>query len=329
MPTSARTLTFAAAINEGLREEMRRDPAVVLLGEDVGAAGGVFGLTRELLGEFGLERVFDTPISETALAGLALGAAMTGLRPVLDVMFGDFLTLAMDPLVNQAAKTHYMSGGKLRAPLVVLAAAGGGRRLAAQHSQSLYAWMAHIPGLKVAVPSNPADAKGLVKASIRDNNPVIFFHDKTLLGAAGEVSADSAPVPLGRAAIPREGRDATVIAVGGTVRLALEAAERLAQEGVSVEVADPRTLAPLDAGALVRSAEKTGRCLVAEPGYPHYGAAAELAALVSERAFRKLKAPVARLTAADSPVPFSPELEDHTLPRCGQIVEQVRSLLRS
>jgi pyruvate/2-oxoglutarate/acetoin dehydrogenase E1 component len=315
-PTEGRELTFAQAINEGMREEMRRDDSIIVLGEDVAAAGGVYKLTQGLLAEFGPERVFDTPISEPSIVGLAVGAAMTGYRPIAEIMFGDFLGLAMDQIVNQAAKTHYMSGGKLTIPLVIRTTMGAGRRIAAQHSQSLSVWFAHIPGLKVVLPSTPADAKGLLKTAIRDNNPVLFFEDKMMYQKKGmmpEPGGDDS-IPFGQADIKRPGKDLTLIATSSMVHVALEAAEELAKQGIEAEVIDPRTLFPLDEATLIASVKKTSRCMVIDEGYERYGVTAEIAAVVSKGAFYYLDAPVHRLGAMDVPIPFSPVLEDQTIP---------------
>jgi pyruvate dehydrogenase E1 component beta subunit len=326
MPEAAPPFTYRQAIREALAEEMRRDPAVVVMGEDVGAAGGVFKQTEGLLAEFGAARVIDTPISEAGAFGIAVGAAMTGLRPVFEVMFGDFLTLVMDQLVNQAAKVHYMSAGGFRVPLVLRTTIGTGANLGPQHSQSLHAWCAHVPGLKVALPATPADAKGLLKAAIRDDNPVIVFEDRFAYAMAGAPPTEEI-VPLGRAALAREGRDATVIAVGGMVRAALKAAKLLEREGISVEIVDPRTLVPLDVETLVASVRKTSRALVVDLGHRSYGVTGEIAATVGELAFDWLDAPVMRLGAADVPIPVSRTLEPLTVPDAPRIAQAVRGLI--
>jgi len=328
--TEVREITFAQAINEALHEEMERDEKVIVLGEDVAAAGGVYKLTEGLLERFGPDRILDTPISEAGIAGLGVGAAMTGMRPVVEIMFGDFLTLVMDQLVNQAAKMHYMSGGKYKVPLVIRTTLGAGRRLAAQHSQSLQAWVAHIPGLKVVLPSTPYDAKGLLKTAIRDNNPVIFFEDKLMYQKKGRVppSFESHAIPLGQADVKREGSDVTLVATSSMIYVALEAAEVLAGEGISVEVIDPRTLTPLDEDSLVSSVQKTSRCLVLDEGYQRFGVTAEMAALIAEKAFYYLEAPVARIGAMDVPIPFSPILEDQTIPNVSRVVSSVRRLMK-
>ena len=321
-----RELTLSQAVNEALAEELRRDPTVFVLGEDVAEAGTPFKVLAGLVEEFGAERVLDTPISEPGITGLALGAAMTGMRPVVDIMFGDFLTLIMDQVVNQAAKAHYMSGGSLKAPLTVRTTLGATRRSAAQHSQSLHAWVAHIPGLKVCVPSTPYDAKGLLKSAIRDDNPVVVFEDKMMYTTKGHVPEGEYLVPLGVADVKREGDDLTMIATSSMVYVALEAAAALEEHGLSVEVVDPRTLSPLDTGTLIASAKKTGRVIVIDEGHQSYGASAELAAVVADGAFWHLDAPVKRMGAMDVPIPFSPALEDLTVPTEDTVFEMAKSL---
>ena len=268
----------------------------------------------------------DSPISEAGITGIGLGAAMTGMRPVVDIMFGDFLTLVMDQLANQAAKVHYMSGGALRVPLVLRTTLGATRRSAAQHSQSLHAWVSHIPGLKVALPATPYDAKGLLKAAIRDDNPVVFFEDKLAYAVRGPVPEDEYVIPLGVADVKREGGDVTIVATSSMVYVALEAADLLAAEGISAEVVDPRTTSPLDAETLIASARKTGRALVVDEGHQSYGASAELAAVIAAGAFHYLDAPVTRLGAMDVPVPFSPVLEDLTVPTAQSVAAAARAL---
>ena len=322
----ARELSLGAATREAIAEEMRRDPTVFVIGEDVAEAGTPFKVLSGLVEEFGPQRVIDTPISEAGFTGIALGAALTGMRPVVDIMFGDFLTLVMDQLVNQAAKAHYMSGGKLRAPLTIRTTLGATRRSAAQHSQSLHALLSHIPGLKVALPATPYDAKGLMKAAIRDDSPVIVFEDKMMFQQKGPVPEAEYVLPLGVADLKREGTDLTLVATSSMVLVALAAAELLAAEGISAEVLDPRTTVPLDAEALVRSAVKTGRAIVIDEGHRSYGVSAELAAVISDGAFYHLDAPVGRLAALDVPVPFSPVLEDATVPTVDQVVSEARRL---
>jgi pyruvate/2-oxoglutarate/acetoin dehydrogenase E1 component len=322
-----REISLAQAVNEALAEELRRDPAVFLIGEDVAEAGTPFKVTSGLVEEFGPERVLDSPISEAGITGIGLGAAMTGMRPVVDIMFGDFLTLVMDQVANQAAKVHYMSGGRLKAPLTVRTTLGATRRSAAQHSQSLHAWVAHVPGLKVVLPSTPYDAKGLLKTAIRDDNPVVFFEDKMMFAVKGPVPDDEYTIPFGVADVKREGEDVTIVATSSMVYVALEAADLLAGDGVSAEVVDPRTLVPLDTEALVSSAKKTGRVVVVDEGHRSFGASAELAATVAEEAFFWLEAPVRRAAAMDVPVPFSPVLEDQTVPTPESVAAVSKSLL--
>jgi acetoin:2,6-dichlorophenolindophenol oxidoreductase subunit beta len=314
-------------VNEALAEELRRDPTVFIMGEDVAEAGTPFKVMSGLVEEFGPERVIDSPISEAGISGIGLGAAMTGMRPVVDIMFGDFLTLVMDQVANQAAKIHYMSGGRLKAPLTIRTTLGATRRSAAQHSQSLHAWVAHVPGLKVAVPSTPYDAKGLLKSAIRDDNPVVFFEDKMMFATKGPVPEEEYTLPLGVADVKREGEDLTIVATSSMVYVALEAAELLEQEGVSAEVVDPRTLVPLDRETLVASVTKTGRALVVDEGHTSYGVSAELAAVLADEAFWHLDAPVKRLAALDVPIPFSPVLEDETVPTPKRVLEVAKALV--
>jgi pyruvate/2-oxoglutarate/acetoin dehydrogenase E1 component len=325
--TGTRELTLGQAVLEAFREEMRRDPTIFLIGEDVAEAGTPFKVLSGLVDEFGTERVIDTPISEPGFTGLALGAAITGMRPVVDIMFGDFLTLIMDQVVNQAAKIHYMSGGSLKAPLTVRTTLGATRRSAAQHSQSLHAWVAHIPGLKVALPATPYDAKGLYKSAMRDDNPTILFEDKMMFTQKGPVPEEEYVIPFGVADVKRTGEDVTLIATSSMVYVALEAAKALEEHGLSAEVVDPRTLVPLDRETLVASARKTGRVIVIDEGHQSYGASAELAAVVVEGAFWHLDAPVRRIGAMDVPVPFSPPLEDETVPSPARVVETALDLL--
>jgi pyruvate/2-oxoglutarate/acetoin dehydrogenase E1 component len=325
-PATVREITIAQAVNEALAEELRRDERVFLIGEDIAEAGTPFKVLSGLVEEFGPERILDSPISEAGITGLGVGAAMTGLRPVVDIMFGDFLTLVMDQLANQAAKAHYMSGGKLTVPLVLRTTLGATRRSAAQHSQSLQAWVAHVPGLKVVLPSTPYDAKGLLKSAIRDDNPVVFIEDKLDWRVKGAVPEGEYTIPLGVADVKRPGDDITLIGTSSMVRVCLEAAELLAVDGISAEVIDPRTLSPLDEDTLVRSAEKTGRAIVVDEGHRSYGVTAELAAVIAERAFYYLDAPVRRLGAMDVPVPFSPPLEDETVPTPDTVAAAARAL---
>jgi pyruvate dehydrogenase E1 component beta subunit len=315
------------AIREALREEMRHDKGVFILGENVAGAGGVFKVTEGLLDEFGPKRVIDTPIAEEGFVGMAVGAALTGMRPIVEVMFCDFITLAMDPIINQAAHVRYMTGGQAKVPLVIRTTLGAGRSAAAQHSQSIHDWFCHIPGLKVLLPSTPYDAKGLMKAAIRDDNPIVFFEDKMNYDLMGSVPEEEYTVPIGKADIKRAGTDVTVIATARLVHDALKAADRLSGEGISLEVVDPRTLTPLDKETLVKSAVKTGRVIVADEGYKSFGVTAELASVIMEGAFYYLQAPVVRIGALDVPVPFSKPLEIATIPTAEHIVEAARRLM--
>src|SRR5947209_1016788 len=327
MPEAAhRELTFAQAVREALAEEMRRDSRVCIFGEDVAEAGTPFKVLSGLVEEFGRERVLDTPISEAGFTGMGVGAAMTGLRPVVDIMFGDFLTLTMDQLVNQAAKVHYMSGGTWKVPMVLRTTLGATRRSAAQHSQSLHAWLCHVPGLKVVMPSTPYDAKGLLKASIRDENPVVFFEDKMMYKLKGPVPEKEYTIPLGVADVKREGEDITIVATSSMVQVAMGAAELLEKIGLSAEVIDPRTMWPLDEKALVESAKKTSRAMVVDEGYGRYGVSGEIASVIAEGAFYSLEAPVKRMGAMHVPIPFSPPLEDMTVPTEQRVLEAARAL---
>jgi pyruvate dehydrogenase E1 component beta subunit len=325
-PAAERILTFGQAIREALAEEMRRDPTVFVVGEDVAEAGTAFRVLKGLVDEFGPERVVDSPISEAGITGLGVGAAIAGLRPVVDIMFGDFITLVMDQMVNQAAKTHYMSGGKLQVPMVLRTTLGASRRSAAQHSQSLHVWWSHVPGIKVVLPSTPADAKGLLKTAIRDNNPVAFFEDKMMYQLKGHVPEGEYTIPFGVADVKRHGSDVTLVATSSMVQVALEAAERLQEVGIDAEVIDPRTTTPLDEQALIESARKTSRAIVIDEGYRRYGVTAEIASVIADGAFYWLDAPVRRLGALDVPIPFSPALEDLTVPTAADVVEAAKSL---
>jgi len=325
--SSVRELTFGDAIREALREEMRRDPRVVLFGEDVAEAGTPFKVVKGLVEEFGKDRVVDTPISEAGFTGLAVGAAMAGMRPVVDIMFGDFLALIMDQVVNQAAKIHYMSGGMWKVPMVIRATMGATRRSAAQHSQSLHAWPSHVPGLKVAIPSTPYDAKGLLKAAIRDDNPVVIFEDKiSYAKVKGPVPDEDYVIPLGVADIKREGRDISIVATSSMVQVALGAAAMLEEIGISAEVVDPRTTWPLDEKTLIESVRKTSRCIVVDEGYYRYGITGEIASVIAEGAFYDLDGPVRRIGARHVPIPFSPPLEDATVPTEGDVFTMARQM---
>jgi acetoin:2,6-dichlorophenolindophenol oxidoreductase subunit beta len=324
-----RVITYAEALNEALREEMRRDPRVFVMGEDVAVwgGGGVFGVTRGLVEEFGPERVRDTPISEEGIAALAVGAAMAGARPVAEIMYADFMTLAMEPIVNQAAKIRYMFGGKARVPVVFRAQEGAGRGNAAQHSQSLEAWFSHIPGLRVAVPSTPADAKGLLTAAIRDDNPVIFLEHKILYSTKGAVPAGEYAVPFGMADRKREGRHVTVVGIHTMVHKALQAADALAGEGIELEVIDPRTIAPLDIATIIASVRKTGRLIVTHEAYECGGFGGEIIAQIAGEAFDALDAPPIRLCGKNVPIPYNGRLEAAALPQAEDIIAAARRVM--
>src|SRR6202790_2168850 len=324
--TGLRELTFAQAVREALAEEMRRDSTVCIIGEDVAEAGTPFKVLSGLVEEFGAQRVLDTPISEAGFTGVGVGAAMTGMRPVVDIMFGDFLTLTMDQMVNQASKVHYMSGGKWKVPMVLRTTLGATRRSAAQHSQSLHAWFSHVPGLKVVLPSTPYDAKGLLKSAIRDENPVIFFEDKMMYKLKGPVPAEDYTIPFGVADIKRSGDDITIVGTSSMVQVALGAAALLEEIGISAEVIDPRTTWPLDEKTLVESAKKTSRAIVVDEGYGRYGVTGEIASVIAEGAFFNLEAPVKRMGAMHVPIPFSPPLEDVTVPTEQTVFEAARKL---
>jgi len=329
MTDEGREITYLEAVREALVQEMRRDSDVFLLGEDIGVYGGAFGVTRGLLEEFGPERIRETPISEAAIAGAATGAALMGLRPVMEIMFMDFVTIAMNQLVNQAAKIRFMFGGKASIPLVCRTPAGSGTGAAAQHSQSLEAWFVHTPGIKVVMPSTPADVKGLLVTSIRDNNPVMFVEHKLLYHTDGPVSEDLYAIPLGQADVKREGRDLTIIAYSIMVLRALEAAEQLAAEGIEVEVVDPRTLKPLDRETIVRSVSKTGRVLIVHEAPITGGVGAELAAVIANsEAFDYLDAPIRRLAGQNVPIPYNRTLERAAVPQVEDIVAAARTLAR-
>lgn len=322
-----RELRYREALNEALHEEMARDPTVCVLGEDVGRYGGVLQVTRGLYEKYGEKRVRDTPISEAGFVGIAVGAAMTGLRPVVEVMYIDFSTLAMDQIVNQAAKARYMFGGKVSVPLVMRTQGGGGRGNAAQHSQSLEMWYVHTPGLIVIQPSTPYDAKGLLKSAIRNDNPVIFIEHKLLYNTRGPVPAEEYLVPIGVADVKRPGRDVTIVATSRMVLLALEAAEELARKGIEAEVIDPRTLKPLDLEAIVNSVEKTGRLVVVNEGPLTGGFTAEVAARVQAAAFDWLDAPIKQVATEDVPLPYNGRLELEAIPRVEDIVQAALEVL--
>ena len=329
--------SFRQALNEGLRQEMRRDPRVVILGEDVtggaGASGaqdawgGAFGVTKGILGEFGRSRILDTPITESAFIGAAAGAAITGLRPVTELMFVDFLGVCFDQIINQAAKFRYMFGGKTKTPLVIRATYGAGSGSASQHSQALYPLFTHIPGLKVVIPSTPYDAKGLLIEAIRDDDPVIFLENKLMYDDMGEVPDGSYTIPFGEASVPIEGKDATIIAFGRMVRIAKRAAERLRLlHKIEVTVVDPRTTSPLDEETILDAVRRTGRVVVADEAYPRCGMAADISSLIAEKAFYHLKAPILKITPPHAPIPFAPSLEKLYVPLPSKLEAAVKSL---
>lgn len=321
-----REITYREAIIEAMREEMEMDDSVILIGEDVGKSGGIFKCSEGLVEIFGEDRIIDAPISEAGYVGVSVGAAMTGLRPIAELMFGDFSLLTMDQIVNQAAKIRYMTGGQCKVCLTVRLTMGAGRSSAAQHSQSLHALFAHIPGLKVAIPSTPRDVKGLLKTAIRDDNPVLFFEDKMMYNDSGPVPEEDYLIPFGEAEVKKPGSDVSLIATSSMVGVCLEAAERLAVDGIDAEVIDPRTLFPLDAETLVESVKKTGYAVVIDEGSRRYGVTGELAAGIQEHAFDYLDGPVLRVGAADVPVPFSPALETPTIPNAETVIDAVRRL---
>ena len=323
-----REISYRDALREALREEMRRDPTVFLLGEDIGRYwGGAFKVTKGLAEEFGDERVRDTPISESAIVGAAVGAAITGMRPVAEIMFGDLTTLAMDQIVNQAAKIRYMFGGQAKVPLVIRTPFGGGVNIAAHHSQCLEALFMHVPGLQVAVPSTPYDAKGLLKTAIRNDNPVIFCEHKLLYPITGPVPDEEYTLPFGVADIKREGNDVTIVATLYMVHKALKAAEELEKDGISVEIVDPRTLVPLDKETIINSVKKTGRVVIVTEDCKTAGVSAEIAAVIAEEALDYLDAPVKRVANPDVPIPFSPPLESFVIPDEKRIIQAVKEVV--
>ena len=322
-----REITYAQAINEALRGSMQKDERVVLLGEDIGCYGGVFQVTAGLQTEFGPERVIDTPISEAGFVGASVGAALTGMRPVTEIMFIDFTTCCMDMIINQMAKMHYMFGGRGKVPMVLRTNIGAGRGTAAQHSQSFHAIFMHIPGLMVVAPSTPYDAKGLMVEAIQNDNPVVFVEHKKLYIEKGPVPEEMYSIPFGQAEIKRPGKDITIVATHALVQRSLNAAEQVAPEGIDVEVVDPRTLVPLDKKTIIDSVKKTGRLLVADEGHRTCGAAAEIAAMVAEEAIYYLKAPIKRVTSPDTPVPFSPPLEQAFIPDEKKLIPAIKSLM--
>ncbi|MEM2020842.1 MAG: alpha-ketoacid dehydrogenase subunit beta [Zestosphaera sp.] len=325
---SERVITFVEALNEALSLEMERDPTVIVMGEDVGVYGGIFGVSKGLLERFGSDRVIDTPISEGGFIGAAIGASAAGLRPVVELMFVDFFGVTMDQIYNQAAKMRYMFGGKIKVRVTIRTTIGGGLSAAAQHSQVLYSIFAHVPGLKVIIPSTPYDAKGLLISAIRDDNPKMFFEHKLLYGVKGPVPKESYTIPFGVADVKREGSDVTVIALAYMVHEALKAADELAKEGVSVEVIDPRTIVPFDKETVLKSVKKTGRVVIVDEDYDRCGFASWAAAIIADEAFEHLDAPVKRITTPNVPIPFSPTLEREILPNAQKIVKAVKQVVR-
>ena len=329
MSMSNREITYGEVVREAIAEEMRADDSVFFMGEDVAVAGGVFKVTVGLLDEFGPGRVLDTPISEAGIMGAGVGAALTGMRPIVEIMFGDFIPIAMDQIVNQAAKMCYMTGGQAKVPLTIRTTIGAGRSSAAQHSQSLHAWLSHIPGIKVAIPSTPADLKGLLKTAIRDDNPTVIYEDKMMYSLKGDVpEGDDFTIPFGVADVKRVGTDVSLVATSRMVHTALNAAKILEKEGISVEVVDPRSLSPLDKDTIIQSVIKTSRAVVIDEACQSYGITGELASTIHDEAFDYLDAPVKRIGAMDVPVPFSPGLEPSTIPDEEKIVKTVHSLFR-
>jgi len=320
-------MTYREALNQALREEMHRDERVFVMGEEIGLYEGAYKVTQGLLKEFGPRRIVDTPIAESGFTGVGIGAAMVGLRPVVEMMTFNFALLALDQIVNSAAKLHYMSGGQYHIPIVIRGPGGPAHQLAAQHSQSMESYFYHVPGLKVVRPSTPADAKGLLKSSIRDDNPVVFIESETLYAVKGEVPDDpDFLIPLGQAIVRREGTDVTVVAYMGMMYRAMEAAEELAKEGISVEIVDPRTLRPMDTGTIVGSVRKTHRGVVVEAGAGFAGMGSEIAAFITEQAFDDLDAPVERVTGASAPMPYARNLEREKTPSKERIIEAIRKV---
>ncbi len=317
-------LSYREAVRDALSQAMRRDESVFVMGEDIGEMGGSMGVTQGMLAEFGPERVRNTPISEAAIVGTGVGAAMAGMRPVVEVMYEDFLTLAMEQIVNQAAKHRYMSGGQVTVPLTVRTQGGSGWSPGAQHAQQVEAWFVHVPGLKVVFASTPSDVRGLLWSAIYDDNPVVFFEHRTLYGLKEEVPDELEPIPLGQARVHREGEDVTVVATGRLVHEALAAAKEAEGEGVSVEVVDPRTLQPLDERTLIDSVKKTNRCVVAHEAVVRGGYGAELAAVVQHDAFDWLDAPVERVGAKFAPLPFAPVMEEFVVPHAADVLAAIR-----
>ena len=320
-------VTYAQALNDALREELRADPRVFLMGEDIGQHGGVFRVTKDLLAEFGPRRIRDTPISESGFTGIGIGAALAGMRPVVELLFMDFALVAADQIINQAAKLRYMSGGSVSVPIVIRGQQGGGRGNGAQHSQSFEAWFAQVPGLKVVAPATPYDAKGLLKSAIRDGNPVIFIEHKLLYNTKGEVPEKAYTVPLSQAEVKRAGRDITIVSYSRCLLQSLEAAETLAQRGIEAEIVDLRTIEPLDMAAVVRSVRATGRLLVVHEAHSNCGLGAEIIARIYELAPEALVAPARRLGARHVPIPVAESLENAVLPQTGDIVKAVEAMI--
>jgi acetoin:2,6-dichlorophenolindophenol oxidoreductase subunit beta len=320
-------ITYSQAIYDTLREEMERDPAVFIMGEDIGRFGGTFGVTRDLVDIFGESRVRDTPISENGIIGAAIGAALVGMRPIVEIMFDDFLPMAGDQIVNQLAKIRYMSGGRANVPVVIRTTTGAPRSAAAQHSQSAESWLMNVPGLKIVTPATPADAKGLLRTAIRGLDPVIFFEHKKLYDEAGDVPDGDYTTPFGVANVVREGRDVTIIALNGMLPHALDAAATLMGQGITAEVIDPRTLVPFDLDTIVKSVQKTGRAIITHEAHQRSGAGAEIAALLAEHALDWLDAPILRVGAKNAPIPYAPELESAILPDATDIVRAVARIV--
>lgn len=328
MNGKVREITYLEAVRESMCQEMRKNQDVFIMGEDIGSYGGAFGLTNGMIEEFGPERVRNTPISEAAISGCAVGAAMTGMRPILEIQFSDFIMIAADNIVNQAAKMRYMFGGKAKVPVVIRLPGGSGAGFAAQHSQSLEAWMTHIPGLKVVQPSNAYDAKGLMKAAIKDDNPVLFYEHKLLYNMKGEVPEEDYEIPLGVADVKREGTDITIVATAIMVIRALEAAKELEKENISVEIIDPRTLVPLDTKTILESVKKTSRALIVYEAVKRGGYGAEIASMIAESdVFDYLDAPIKRLGGVAAPIPYHPELEKAAVPQVNDIIQACRKLM--
>lgn len=321
------TITFREALNQAMKEEMKRDEKVFLMGEEVGFYHGAYKVSQGLLEEFGEKRVVDTPITEAGFTGVGIGAAMMGLRPIIEMMTFNFSILAMDQIVNHAAKMRYMSGGQFKVPMVIRGPSGAAHQLAAQHSQALEAWYAHVPGLYVVIPSTPYDAKGLLKSAIRDDNIIIFMESELMYGMKGEVPEEEYLIPLGKGDIKKEGKDVTIIAYSKMLHVALQAAEALDKNGIKAEIIDPRTIRPLDKEMILESVRKTNRCVVVQEGWGFCGAAAEIASMIYEEAFDYLDAPVARVTSEDVPMPFADNLERAVMPSKEKVVKAVKDVM--